>query len=139
MANNAFHSKGSKLEIKGSGSTYTKINGFKSASGIGGGSPSVMDASDLDSVAKEKLMGLPDEGQASFTFNFLPDDAGQVAYRAARGTGDLTTLRVTVKNKTYTVTGYVLTAEWSVGVDEIVPMSSTFEISGVVVEGTIAP
>ena len=81
---------GTKLEINTSGTTYTQVKGVNSFSGLGGGSAAVIDTTDFDSTAKEKSMGLPDEGQCSIGMIFLPKDAGQLAMRAARGTRDVT-------------------------------------------------
>jgi len=52
-----------------------------------GGAAGIIDISHLQSTAKEKLIGLRDEGQLSFSLNYNATDAGQlslIADRAAR-------------------------------------------------------
>ena len=51
-----------------------------------GGQASIIDVTHLNSTAKEKLVGLRDEGQVSMTLNLSFSDAGQVALRADRAT-----------------------------------------------------
>jgi hypothetical protein len=137
---NAIHSKKTKLEINTTGDTWVQIKGLKSFSGIGGGSPAVIDSTDLDSEAKEKLMGLKDEGQASFTFNYIPSDAGQIALQAARDVGDVASLRVTLNtNNRYEFDGYVMTAEVAGGVDELLALTSNVEVTGAVTKVTVTP
>lgn len=55
-----------------------------------GGAAAVIDVTSLDSTAKGKLVGLRDEGQLSFSVNFVATDAQQealIADRAARTRG----------------------------------------------------
>ena len=49
-----------------------------------GGAAAVIDITSLDSTAKDKLVGLRDEGQLSLSLNFNATDAGQVGLRADR-------------------------------------------------------
>ena len=49
-----------------------------------GGQASIIDVTHLNSTAKEKLVGLRDEGQVSMTLNLSFSDAGQIALRADR-------------------------------------------------------
>ena len=49
-----------------------------------GGQASIIDVTHLLSTAKEKLVGLRDEGQVSMTLNLSFSDAGQIALRADR-------------------------------------------------------
>jgi len=142
MASSAIHSKKTKLEIDTSETdtpTWVQVKGLKSFAGIGGGSPAVIDSTDLDSEAKEKLMGLKDEGQASFTFNYLPNDPGQIALQAARDSGDETKMRVVMNTKNvYGFAGFVMTAEVAGGVDELLSLASNVEITGAVTKSVIA-
>lgn len=96
-----------------------------------GGSASVIDVTHLGSTAKEKRMGLMDEGQFSFNLNYVPDDAGQQALRAARAARSLKTFQLTYTDGTVdTFDGYVLSFSRSGGVDAKVSGSVTVEISG---------
>ncbi|KQO53365.1 phage tail tube protein [Sphingomonas sp. Leaf257] len=126
-----------KLEINSSGNVYTQVKGVNSSSGLGGGSAAVIDTTDFDSTAKEKSMGLPDEGQCSIGMIFMPKDAGQLAMRAARGTRAATKFRITLADGTkYDFTAYVLTFERTGEQDDVVKASSNLEITGSVVETT---
>jgi hypothetical protein len=49
-----------------------------------GGQASIIDITNLNSTAKEKLVGLRDEGQVSMSLNLSFSDAGQVSLRADR-------------------------------------------------------
>lgn len=67
----------------GAVSTATKVGELTDFSGPGGAA-AVIDVTHLESTAIQKLIGLPDEGQFSFSVNFNPTDAGQVALRTDR-------------------------------------------------------
>ena len=49
-----------------------------------GGNAAVIDVTHLGSTAKEKMMGLPDEGQLTLECNLAPTDTGQIGLRSAR-------------------------------------------------------
>lgn len=143
MANGAVTAAGANIKIKSkTGSTLTKINGLKNFSGILGGAPTVIDVTDLDSTSKEKLIGTPDEGSVSATFNFIPADAGQgelVTARAARELRNFTiALGTAIGSKTYTFDAFVMTASPSGSVDAAIELAATLEISGPITLGTVA-
>lgn len=130
---------GTKLEINTSGNVYTQVKGVNSFSGLGGGSAAVIDTTDFDSTAKEKAMGLRDEGQCSVGMIFLQKDAGQLAMRAARNTSAATKFRWTFSDGTkLDFTAYVLTFERSGENDDIIKASSNLEITGAVIETAAA-
>lgn len=130
---------GTKLEINTTASTYIQVKGFKDFSGLGGGSAAVIDTTDFDSAAKEKSMGLPDEGQVSINVIFLPKDAGQLAVRAARGTRAATKFRLTLSDGTkYDFTAFVLTFERTGSQDDVVQASANLEVTGAVTETAAA-
>lgn len=139
MANLATTSKKATVSIKVA-NAYVKINGLKGFDGLRGGSAAVMDSTDLDSDAKEKLMGLPDEGSVKLSFNYLEADAGQLAVIAARASQALTSFQIKMRSgRTFTYDAFVKTAAISTGVDTIVPLEVETEISGAIVEATGAP
>jgi len=130
---------GTKLEINTTASTYVQVKGFRDFSGLGGGSAAVIDTTDFDSAAKEKSMGLPDEGQVSINVIFLPKDAGQSAVRAARGTRAATKFRLTLSDGTkYDFTAFVLTFERTGSQDDVVQASANLEVTGAVTETAAA-
>lgn len=96
-----------------------------------GGTAAVIDTTHLTSTRKEKLMGIPDEGQISFNMNFVVADVGQVAVAAARAARLEKSFKVTYSDgSTATFDGYVLGFASSGGVDGKVSGSITIEITG---------
>jgi hypothetical protein len=76
---------------------YTRIAGVTGFSGLDGAADE-LDATDMDSVAKEYLLGLQDFGKYSLDINIKRDDPGQQAMEAARATGAPTGFRFTLPN-----------------------------------------
>jgi len=98
------------------------------------GTAAVIDVTHLKSTRKEKLMGVPDEGQFTFNINFVPADTGQIAAKAARATRVKKDFRVTYSTgATQTFDGFVLGFASSGGVDGKMAGSITVEITGEVV------
>lgn len=112
--------------------TYTNVGEIVDWDGPGG-SASVIDVTHLSSTAKEKLMGLMDEGQFSFNLNNVFSDTGQQACRTARTARTLKGFRLTYSDSTVqTWDAFVLSFSTSGGVDDKVNGSITLEISGAV-------
>ncbi|MCK5581325.1 MAG: hypothetical protein KAJ18_08640 [Candidatus Omnitrophica bacterium] len=137
MSENALTSQGIVLAI-GSGSpvSYTAIPEIKTFNGPGGAGQ-VIDVTDLDSAAMEKIMGLPDEGQLSFDINYIPDNAVHVSLRTARENQTLTPMKITFTDTTGTVwtfnayvTGFTVTG----GVNAALNAAVTLEITGAIAE-----
>lgn len=102
-----------------------------------GGSANVIDITNLSSLAKEKLMGLPDEGQFTMDINYDPDNASHILLRNARKTRTRCEFRVTLTDTTatnLTFWGYVLGFAITAAVDQQVKASITIEIDGAVAE-----
>lgn len=104
-----------------------------------GGSAAVIDTTSLDSTRKEKLMGLADEGQISFSLNFVPGNAGQVAFRAARASRAETNFALVFSDATTTTpatnatfAGFALEFSVAGAVDDKVSGSAVIEITGAV-------
>lgn len=100
-----------------------------------GGSASVIDVTNLSSLAKEKRMGLGDEGQFTFELNLDTADAEQTGLRADRTARVLRNFELTLTDSPATVlsfSAYVLSFSIQGGVDDKVGASVTLEISGVV-------
>lgn len=137
MSVNALPSQGMKLQI-GSGSplTFNDIPEVISFSGPGG-SASVIDTTDLASTAKEKRMGLQDEGQLSFEMNFIPTNAYHALLRAAKASGAKTKFKLIFNdagNTEWAFDGFVVGVPISGGVDAVVKGNCSIEISGAIVE-----
>mgnify|MGYP001159301782 FL=1 len=95
------------------------------------GTASVIDVSHLGSTAKEKLIGLPDEGQITLSVNWdLENDTGQQAAMDARAARKEKNFKLTFSDaSTATFAGYVLGMSVSGGVDGKVEGSITIEIT----------
>lgn len=111
---------------------FTKVGEMVDWDGPGG-SASVIDATHLESPAREKLIGLMDEGQFTFSLNNMFSNLGQQACRTARSTRALTGFKLTYTDGTVqNWDGYVLQFATSGGVDDKVNGSITIEITGAV-------
>ena len=132
----ALKSQGVKLKIGDGGDpteTFTAIGSVTAISGVGGGSPTEIDVSDLDSVAKEFLMGLMDAGEVSVTLNLDTGDTQQTAMRTARANGTLTNFELDLTDSgptTISFAAYVKTFGISVGVDDKITLECALRISG---------
>lgn len=126
-------SKGSKLEIMAANSTYVKVNGLTDISGVGFASPATIDVSDLDSTFKEKLPGIPDPGSPSFSFNYIPGDAGQDLIRSNMANSTIMGFRTTLASgPVFTGNAFCTAWELSGGVDKQQALSVKLEITGAV-------
>jgi hypothetical protein len=126
-------SQGVKLAVStGSPTSFSNIGNIVDFSGPGG-QAAVIDISNLDSTFREKLMGLPDEGQLTFNVNWDPDNTTHTTLRANRAARTRTEFRITLTDATPT-TGtffaYVLGLVLSGGVDQAVKAALTLEIDG---------
>ena len=102
-----------------------------------GGAAAVIDISNLDSTAKEKLMGLPDEGQLTLDINYDPDNASHIALRGARRARTRCEFSIALTDATPTTLsffGYVLGFSLTASVDAALKASMTIEIDGPVAE-----
>lgn len=124
-------SQGTTLTITVSGGSPINVAGFTDFSGLGSGTATIIDASDLSSSAKQKMIGLPDEGNAKIMLNYVEGDAGQAAMEAARAARALAHFIITLTSGTkYAYDGYVQTFDKSVAVDKLVTISASTEITG---------
>lgn len=138
MSSNALESQGMVLKIGNglSSETFTTIKEIKTFSGPGG-SATVIDVSDLSSTAREKRMGLNDEGQLSFTINYIPSDTQHALLRTQRASRDLTSFQLVFTdagNTTWDFSAYVNGFSVSGAVDGVVEANVTLEISGSITE-----
>ena len=134
----AIESQGVKMYVSDGGSptSFAAIGNITGIKGPGG-SASVIDVTNLDSVAKEKLMGLPDEGQVSVDLNYDPDNVQHAALRAARRNRTRMEFKIQLTDTTATnlvFFAYVLGFSMDVGVDAAVKVNMTLEVDGPVTE-----
>lgn len=96
-----------------------------------GGSATMYETTHLRSEAKEKKIGLMDEGQLTLSINWEPSDLGQQEARQARADRTEKSFRLTYSDDSIaTFQGYVMGMSSSGGVDNKVSGSITIEISG---------
>jgi hypothetical protein len=122
------------ISVGTSPTSFTTIANVIDISGPGG-SASVIDITNLASVAREKRMGLPDEGQVTFNVQLDPDNATHQAVRDARKNRTECQFRVTLTDSTpttLTFNGFVLNFSVSLAVDDVVKASITIEVNGAV-------
>jgi len=125
---------GNAATVAASSDTFTSIVGVVSFDGPGG-EATVIDTTHMGSTAKEKLMGLMDEGQLSLTTNYSSGDAGQAALRSARASRTLKNIKITFADsgaETADFKAYVLGMPLSGGVDDKVGAVFSLEITGAI-------
>jgi len=138
MSVQALSSQGMTVHVSDSGSPGPTWQLIPEISSIGGpsGSASIIDVTDLASSAKEKQMGLMDEGQVTLDLNYLPDNAVHEILRAARAAKSLMMFKITFTDAapvtTFTFYGFVTGFSVSAGVDNPLKVSLTIEITGAV-------
>lgn len=136
MAKNVLVSQGTSISIK-SGNAFIKIAGITDFSGIDSGSATIIDTTDLDSVSKEKLMGVPDAGSIKLDMNYMPADPGQLACEAARAAGALASFKIVAGGNQWVYDAYVPTFDKSGGVDKQWTASMTHEVSGPITKSAV--
>jgi len=103
-----------------------------------GGQASVIDVTNLTSTAKEKRVGLRDEGQLSLSLHFNPDDTVHMGLRLDRSNRTRRQFKITFTDTaptaTWTFYGYVTQFSVQGGVDAVVEASVTIEIDGDITE-----
>ena len=104
-----------------------------------GGQSAVIDVTNLNSTAKEKLIGLRDEGQLTMSLNLSFTDAAQIALRADRATRTRRKAVIKFNDNTTDAAktkaifdGYVLGFSVSGAVDDAVRANAVIEITGAV-------
>jgi len=110
-------------------STIASVTSFQGPSG----SRQVIDATTLASTGKEKDVGIPDYGQVTFDFNFAASDTVLVDVWDRFIAGTLHYFQILLSDTTaFTFNAYVLSMNYTAGLDDIVRGSVTLEISGTV-------
>lgn len=116
--------------------TFNAVGQVVNIDGPDGSAP-VIDVSNLSSTAREKNVGLPDEGQITLTVQYDPDDTGQTRLKTLRTNRTSGNFKIEMSDSPATVlsfSGYVLQFSRSFSIDEVVMGTVTIEISGSVTE-----
>ena len=114
------------------------IGGVQSFSGPSG-SAGVIDITSLGSTAKEKMIGLRDEGQLSFEVNLLTSSSGQNHLREDRASRSKRRFTIDLHDDSTTkINGEAYCTGFSIsgGVDNVVKGSIQLEITGPVLYTT---
>ena len=114
------------------GSVYNDVGEITSIAGPGG-SAAVIDVTNLSSAAKEKLIGLPDEGQITLEVNLDPGDAQQIGLKDDRASQTKRDFKITLTDTSSTeltfqafCLGFVINA----AIDDKVGATITLEVTG---------
>jgi len=135
MSSVALEAQGTLIKI-GNGASpevFSSIPEIKTFSGPGG-SASIIDVTDLSSTGKEKRMGLADEGQLSFTINYIPDNTQHTLLRTRRASREETDFKMVFTDDspstTWSFSAFVTGFAVSGAVDNVVEANVTLEITG---------
>ena len=141
MSSNAFNAQKTIIAREGTTpGTFTPIAEIRSFSGPGG-QANIIDATTLESLGKEKVMGLQDEGQLTLEMNFVPGNQGQKDLLADRAAGLKKKFKITFSDvitsgsaagTTATFDAFVIGFTVSGGVDALTSAQVTLEITGAV-------
>ena len=136
MSVNALESQGTKVQMNSIAlpATFSDIPEVKEIT-FRTGSAAVIDVTDLSSAAKEKRMGLADEGQMTMTLNWIPTNAVHAEIDAAKADRKPRSFRILLSDTgtyTYSFDGFVLGVSLSASVDGVLEASVTIEITGAV-------
>lgn len=137
MPSTAIRAQGSKFFINTAADgaaqpTWTQVKNLKSFSGFDG-SATELDTTDLDSAAKEKRLGLMDNGTFSIDVNVNMADPGQAALKTAQKASSLESFKLQYPDGSYdTFDASVKSFPISGGTDELITSTIALVISGAV-------
>ena len=121
------------------GGRVGQVVSFTGPSGAAG----VIDVTHLASTAKEKLMGLRDEGNIGFSCNFLATDAVQIKVREQRATRTLSNIAIgfTDTASPHLIHSKCYITNFSLGgsVDNKMTLDFTAELTGPITWTTFTP
>lgn len=132
----AIESQGTVLKIGDGGDpteVFNAIGRVVSISGIGSGSSTEIDVTDLSSSGKEFLVGLKDEGEVSITMNLDTSDTYQDQLKTDWEQRNLRNFELALTDAANTVisfSAYVKTYGIEIGVDDKVPLNVALRITG---------
>jgi hypothetical protein len=133
MTSSAISAQGTTFEINtGTDAVpaWTKVKNVKSYSGFDG-TATDLDTTDLDSTAKEHLLGLQDWGSFSIDVNIDYSDPGQAAMLASKRTSTQKQYKLTLPNQwTHTFTASVKSFPIAGGTDALLTSTIAMTISG---------
>jgi len=125
---------GTTIAIGDGGGTevFTTIAGAKDFSGPSG-SVSVIDVTALNDTAKQKMVGMEDEGQFSFNLNWNAADVQHALLRTNFAAQTQTNFKITLSDTTViTFAAFITGFDHSGAVDGVYEASITLEITGAI-------
>ena len=136
----ALESQGTKIFWSASTAQSTAIEVTQIISFTGpSGSAGIIDVTNLGSTAKEKLMGLPDEGQRTFDITYQATAASHIALRADRASRSKRNVTIAYTDGASSLDyadAYCTGFSVSGGVDDVLKASVTLEITGPITSTT---
>lgn len=131
----AIHAQGTVLKRGDAASpeVFTAVGNITTFKGPGVGAATVIDTTNLSSTAKEKMLGLRDPGQFTFTINYLPTDTGHKGLITDATAGTLRNFKIVFadgSSSEVAFSGYVLNFDVDGAVDGKLAANVTLELSG---------
>ena len=136
MPTSAIHTKLILFEraLGGSPDAYETIGEITNYDGPSMNAPAI-DATSFDSAWSEKLVGVPDGGQFTFSYNVVAANGPQIRLREDFAAGTLRSYRIRKSDGTLpqrVFSAYITAVSESGAVNEKVSASCTLEITGAV-------
>ena len=138
MSSNALQSQGIDFQMGDGGGTevFAIIPEISSISGPGG-SAAIIDVTDLASTAKEKRVGLQDEGSITLEINYIPTNVKHALLRTAKADGEARNFKIIFTDSgttTWSFSAFVSGFSVSAAVDDVIKASVTLEVTGSITE-----
>ena len=140
MSTNAILAQGTLFAVSANASppSFSNIPEIKTIGGPDGSAPTI-DVTDLDSTAREYVLGLKDEGSFSLGINYIPANAVHAQLRAAWAARTKLRFRLTFQDTGTTVwefSGYVTGFSQNAAVDTVIEATVGIKITGSIYETT---
>lgn len=138
MSSSAVAAQGTKFYVSADGSppSFSAIPEIRTIGGPDGSAPTI-DVTDLDSTAREYILGLKDEGAFSLGIMYRPDNSVHAQLRAAWTNRTLMQFRVDFPDTGTTrweFDGYVTGFSQNAAVDTVIEATVGIKITGAIVE-----
>jgi hypothetical protein len=140
MSSSAILAQGTKFAVSADGSppSFSDIPEIRTIGGPDGSAPTI-DVTDLDSTAREYVLGLKDEGSFSLGIMYIPQNSVHAQLRSAWANRTRLQFRVTFTDSTTTVwefDGFVTGFSQQAAVDTVIEATVGIKITGAIYETT---
>lgn len=137
MSSNAVQSQGTKIRVSADGSppSFSDIPEVRTIGGPDGSAPTI-DVTDLDSTAREYILGLKDEGQIQLGIMYRPSNTVHRTLRNAWSDRTLMQFQIDFADDAtrWEFDAYVTGMPSQLGVDAVVEGTVTLKITGEIAE-----